>query len=267
MLEPWQQEIFLSILVCGVFAALMREWLSVELVAIGALFLCVVAGILPVGTSDPSLMRYDALRVFAHPAPIMVACMFILSAALDRTGVVDALGHQFERMAAVSPMRMLFVLMLFVALLSAFMNNTPVVVVFMPIVISICRKKEWKASKYLIPLSYASIVGGTMTIIGTSTNLVAAGILRESTAALVNEGKMKAVATLSMFDVTPKNIFSPLRQLELLGSEKVCVTPPHLCPMFWNPLLQILLLKMFFFFMHFLIVQFFFFFRLNFKYL
>jgi len=206
MLEPWQQEIFLSILVCGVFAALMREWLSVELVAIGALFLCVVAGILPVGTSDPSLMRYDALRVFAHPAPIMVACMFILSAALDRTGVVDALGHQFERMAAVSPMRMLFVLMLFVALLSAFMNNTPVVVVFMPIVISICRKKEWKASKYLIPLSYASIVGGTMTIIGTSTNLVAAGILRESTVALVNEGKMKAVATLSMFDVTPLGV-------------------------------------------------------------
>ena len=56
------------------------------------------------------------------------------------------------------------------------MNNTPVVVVFLPIVLGICRRKDWKASKYLIPLSYAAIVGGTVTIIGTSTNLVASGI-------------------------------------------------------------------------------------------
>ena len=181
----------MGVLIVGVFAGFIREWISVELVAIGALFLCVVAGILPVGTTD----RYDALRVFAHPAPITVACMFILSAALDRTGVVEALGHQFERMAATSPMRMLFVLMVFVALLSGFMNNTPVVVVFMPIVISICRKKEWRASKYLIPLSYASIVGGTMTIIGTSTNLVAAGILNE-----------QGYKPMSMFDVTPLGV-------------------------------------------------------------
>lgn len=192
MLEPWQQEVFMGVLVIGVFVAFIREWLPVELVALGALFLCVAAGILVVGTSDPALMPYDALRVFAHPAPITVACMFILSAALDKTGVVEALGHQFERMAATSPARMAIVLMLFVALLSGFMNNTPVVVVFMPIVISICRRKDWKASRYLIPLSYASIVGGTMTIIGTSTNLVAAGILND-----------KGYRPMGMFDVTP----------------------------------------------------------------
>lgn len=182
----------MGVLVVGVFVAFVREWLPVELVALAALFLCVAAGILVVGTSDPDLMAYDALRVFAHPAPITVACMFILSAALDKTGVVEALGHHFERTAATSPVRMAVVLMVFVALLSGFMNNTPVVVVFMPIVISICRRKDWKASRYLIPLSYASIVGGTMTIIGTSTNLVAAGILND-----------KGYRPMGMFDVTP----------------------------------------------------------------
>ncbi|MDA1007311.1 MAG: SLC13 family permease [Verrucomicrobia bacterium] len=192
VLEQWQQEVFMVVLVVAVFAAFIREWLSIELVAIGALVLCVAAGILPVATTDPALFRFDALRVFAHPAPITVACMFILSSALEKTGVVEALGHQFERLAATSPTRMLFVLMVFVAFVSAFMNNTPVVVVFMPIVIAICRRKDWKASKFLIPLSYASIVGGTMTMIGTSTNLVAAGILAE-----------KGYKPMAMFDVTP----------------------------------------------------------------
>ncbi|NIP97669.1 MAG: SLC13 family permease [Akkermansiaceae bacterium] len=118
---------------------------------------------------------YLAFTVFAHPAPITVACMFVLSAALERTGVVEALGNWFERAAASSPLKMLLVLMGMVAFLSAFVNNTPVVVVFMPIIIGICRRKDWKASRYLIPLSYAAIAGGTITIVGTSTNLVAAG--------------------------------------------------------------------------------------------
>lgn len=169
----------MGVLVLVVFAAFVKEWLPVEIVALGALFACIVTGILPVAPTDPALMKFDALRVFAHPAPITVACMFVLSAALDRTGVIDALGAQFERFAAVSPLRMLVVLMVSVAFLSCFMNNTPVVVVFMPIILGICRKKEWRASRFLIPLSYAAIVGGTMTIVGTSTNLIAAGITVE----------------------------------------------------------------------------------------
>ena len=120
-------------------------------------------------------MKYLALGIFAHPAPITVACMFILSAALERTGVVEALGQWFERVAATSPVKMMIALMVVVAFLSGFVNNTPVVVVFMPVILAICRRKDWKASRYLIPLSYAAIVGGTITIVGTSTNLVVAG--------------------------------------------------------------------------------------------
>jgi di/tricarboxylate transporter len=179
MFEPWQQQVFLAVLVVVVFTAFVREWLSVELVALGGLFACVVTGILPVAPDDAELAKFDALRVFAHPAPITVACMFVLSAALDKTGVIDGLGHFFERKAATSPLRMLLALMLLVALLSGFMNNTPVVVVFMPIVLAICRRKDWKASRYLMPLSYAAIAGGTLTIVGTSTNMISAAIMKE----------------------------------------------------------------------------------------
>ena len=188
MVETWQQ-IALGVLVLLVFTSFIKEWVSPEVVALGALVACVLIGVLPIAVPEPlpdlegqalvnavRIFKADALRVFAHPAPITVACMFILSAALERTGVIEVLGHWFERTAGKSPTRMLVMMILIVAGLSAFMNNTPVVVVFLPIVLGICRRKDWRASKYLIPLSYAAIVGGTITIIGTSTNLVASGI-------------------------------------------------------------------------------------------
>lgn len=187
MVAQWQQ-IFLIVLVLLVFASFVREWLAPELTALVALFACICAGLLPVADGS----RFDALRVFGHPAPITVACMFILSAALERTGVIDTLADWFESYAGRGPLTMLVVLMAVAAFLSGFVNNTPVVVVFMPLVIGLCRKKDWAASKYLIPLSYAAIAGGTMTIIGTSTNLIASEIARE-----------KGLAPMTMFEVTP----------------------------------------------------------------
>jgi len=188
MVETWQQ-MALGVLVLLVFTSFVKEWLSPEVVALGSLVICVIIGVLPIAVSSPpaglegealsnALREFnsDALRVFSHPAPITVACMFVLSAALERTGVIEILGNWFERTAGKSPTRMLVMMILIVAGLSGFMNNTPVVVVFLPIVLGICRRKDWTASKYLIPLSYAAIAGGTVTIIGTSTNLVASGI-------------------------------------------------------------------------------------------
>ncbi len=186
MMFETPQQIFLAILMVVVFTAFVKEWLSAELVAIGALLACVFAGVLSV---EPGSVN-NALMVFAHPAPITVACMFIMSAALERTGVIESLGVWFERVAGGSPMRMLVVMLLLVAGLSGFVNNTPVVVVFMPIVLAICRKKDYTASRFLIPLSYAAIAGGTTTIIGTSTNLVASGIAS------------KSMEPFSMFEIT-----------------------------------------------------------------
>ncbi|MDG1853536.1 MAG: SLC13 family permease [Verrucomicrobiales bacterium] len=148
----------------------MKEWFSPDLVAMGAFVLLVGAGMLP---------EEKALAVFSNPAPIIVSCMFVLSAALEKTGTIEALGEWFGKLAGTREMRILVVMMLIVAPLSAFVNNTPVVVVFMPILLALARKHDLVASRFLIPLSYAAIVGGTCTIIGTSTNLVASGIAKE----------------------------------------------------------------------------------------
>ncbi|MCP4848061.1 MAG: SLC13 family permease [Verrucomicrobiaceae bacterium] len=165
------EQIFVCILLIAVFTAFVKEWFPPDLVAMGAFVLLMITGILPVE---------KALLVFANPAPIIIACMFILSAALERTGTIDALGGWFEKVAGKKELRVLMVLMLVVAVMSAFVNNTPVVVVFLPIVLALARKHNLIASRLLIPLSYAAIVGGTCTIIGTSTNLIAAGIAEET---------------------------------------------------------------------------------------
>lgn len=165
----WQQ-IFTVALVLAVFTAFVTEAFSADLVAMGAFVCLILVGIL--GESEIA-------TVFGTGAPLVIACMFILSAALERTGVIELLGHWFEKAAGESEIRMVVVLMILVAGLSGFVNNTPVVVVFLPIVLSLCRKRNYKASRFLIPLSYAAIAGGTMTIIGTSTNILAAGIAHE----------------------------------------------------------------------------------------
>lgn len=164
-------QIVVCLLLVLVFVAFVKEWFSPDLVAMGAFVLLIGIGILD---------EKSALSVFSNPAPIIVSCMFVLSAALERTGTIEALGEWFEKLAGRKELRVLLVLMLIVAVLSAFVNNTPVVVVFMPIVLALARKHDLVASRFLIPLSYAAIVGGTCTIIGTSTNLVSSGIAKES---------------------------------------------------------------------------------------
>ena len=165
MLEYWDQ-IFVGALVILVFVAFVKEWGGPDLVAMSAFVLVMLMGIVDV---DKAMKE-----VFTNSAPIVIACMFILSASLERTGLIEAMGNWFEKIAGKEEVRILLVMMLVVAPLSAFINNTPVVVVFMPIVLGLARKYDLVASRFLIPLSYAAIAGGTCTIVGTSTNLIAA---------------------------------------------------------------------------------------------
>jgi len=133
----------------------------------------------------------EAFKVFSNDAAITVACMFVLSAALERTGVIESIGHRLNRFVGKSDGSLLLVVLPIVAVISAFINNTPVVVVFMPIMISLAAARGLKPSKLLIPLSFASIFGGTCTLIGTSTN-----ILVSSTASQMGQ------APLGMFELT-----------------------------------------------------------------
>lgn len=119
----------------------------------------------------------EALAGFSNPAVVTVWAMFILSAGLSATGVADVIGQKVLRLAGQGEARMLIVIMLTTGILSAFMNNIGVAALMLPVVMDIARRTKVAPSRLLMPMAYASLLGGLTTLIGTPPNLVASTAL------------------------------------------------------------------------------------------
>lgn len=148
----------------------------VALLSLGALLLAWVIGAWTGGIrTDHWITLEEALSGFCNPAVVTVAAMFVLSEGLQRSGAMMAVARLFARLGTRPPMLLLAVIGI-AAPVSAFVNNTAAVAVFLPVVLAACAKHNLPASRYLIPLSYASQFGGVCTLIGTSTNLLVSSI-------------------------------------------------------------------------------------------
>ncbi|MEZ4707751.1 MAG: SLC13 family permease [Caldilineaceae bacterium] len=121
-----------------------------------------------------------AFAGFASTATLTVAAMFVLSGGLIRTGALEAVTIYLARLSDGSPQRLLLLLAIVVPIASAFVNDTPVVVMMVPVVISLSRQFQISPSKLLLPVSYFSILGGTLTLLGTSTNIVIDNLYRQA---------------------------------------------------------------------------------------
>ncbi|MEY4520401.1 MAG: hypothetical protein RLZZ499_3001 [Cyanobacteriota bacterium] len=163
--------IFLTLgVVIAALICFITEWLPVDITA-----LCVAVVLIVLGLVTPD----EGIAGFGNSATITVMAMFILSAGITRTGVVQVFRDLLLKWGGKSVTRQILVMGILVGPISAFINNTAVVAIFLPIVEEWCKKRGISPSKLLMPLSFVTVLGGMITVIGTSTNVLASGIAKD----------------------------------------------------------------------------------------
>ena len=209
--------ILVLVLLAAALVLFTTERLPVELVSLlvlGALLLICVAG--PFAgfvRPDKWITLEDALSGFSNTAVVTVAAMFVLSAGLEKTGAMAAVGRALVRLGR-NQTALLLVMIFAVGAVSAFVNNTATVAVFLPLVLMVCSRRQLPPSRVLIPLSFASQFGGVCTLIGTSTNLLVSSISEKA-----------GVGAFRMFEFSPFGII-----LLIAGTGYLLITSRWLLP-------------------------------------
>lgn len=177
------QAVISLVILAGIFVGFMLERLPATVIAVVGACIYLALGIL-----DSDAMY----SVFSNSAPIVIGAMFVLSGALIRTGVIQRVADAIMKRADKHPRLAIVEVLVGALVASAFLNNTPVVVVLVPIMLKLAEVTGVSAKKLLMPLSIAAVLGGTLTLIGTSTNLVVDGIVRDA-----------GMERFGIFEITP----------------------------------------------------------------
>ncbi len=167
--------IFMILLLISLIIMFIIEPIRIDIIALS------IPVILVVTNFWTKVSPAEAISGFSSSATITIASMFIISAGVEKSGIIQVLGDKIYEWTGDSDFKLLFYIILFAGLIAGVINNTPVVALFIPLVIGIVKRKNSSPSKFLIPLSFAAMMGGLTTLIGTSTNILASDILAQRT--------------------------------------------------------------------------------------
>jgi di/tricarboxylate transporter len=206
--------LIVSVILIVTLYLFISEKISVALTAVGIMAALMIFQI---------LTPRESVAGLAHPAVVTVAAMFIISKGLVRTGAVEHIARRITKIARGNQTWAMILILASVAVASAFINNTPVVVLFIPVVMSMCCEFHLSPSKFLIPVSYASILAGTSTLIGTSTNIIVSDLSAQY-----------GFGSLSLFELSV--IGAPLA---VIGIVFILLAAPRVMPSLSNPVCQI----------------------------
>jgi len=183
----------------------IKDYFTIDTTSIVIMSLFIVSGVL-----NPE----EGFAGFNHPATITLGCMFVISAAIFKTGLIDGLSSKIIRLAKINYLFALITFCLSAAVFSAFINDTAVVALLIPMALLVCRETDIPPSRLLIPISFSALFGGTCTLIGTSTNILVSSYAKKS-----------GLEPLGMFEFT-----MPALCLFAIGITYIVIVSPFLLP-------------------------------------